>query len=151
MGASEDDHSLRLLKNTKSIYELAMESISLGVDLKTRVRSLLSDETVDYDQIARENRLLGPLDHPDPAHCLVSGTGLDHLGSAIARNAMHADMGELTDSMKMFNIGLESGKPQKGEVGAQPEWFYKGDGSCVVPPGHDFQIPAFSEDAGEEV
>ena len=30
-------------------------------------------------------RLLVPLDHPDPAHCLVTDTGLTHLGSAQAR------------------------------------------------------------------
>ncbi|MBF2974687.1 2-keto-3-deoxy-L-lyxonate dehydratase, partial [Pseudomonas aeruginosa] len=35
-------------------------------------------------------------------------------------------------------------------VGAQPEWFYKGDGGIVVRPGADFPLPAFAEDAGEE-
>jgi len=35
-------------------------------------------------------------------------------------------------------------------VGAQPEWFYKGDGSIVVRPNQAFQSPDFAEDAGEE-
>jgi len=32
---------------------------------------------------------LPPLDHPDPSHCHVTGTGLTHLGSAKNRDAMH--------------------------------------------------------------
>ena len=35
----------------------------------------------------------------------------------------------LTDSMKMFKMGLENGKPKAGEKGVQPEWFYKGNGT----------------------
>src|SRR5699024_1413550 len=38
----------------------------------------------------------------------------------------------------------------EGEVGAQPEWFYKGDGSIVVRPGADLPLPNFAEDGGEE-
>ena len=34
----------------------------------------------------------------------------------------------------MFKLGLEGGKPATGEVGVQPEWFYKGDGSILVAP-----------------
>ncbi len=37
--------------------------------------------------------------------------------------------------MRMFRMGLEGGKPTDGEIGVQPEWFYKGDGSCLVGPG----------------
>jgi hypothetical protein len=64
---------------------------------------------------------------------------------------MHnVDSNKLTDSMKMFNIGLEGGKPNKGEIGSQPEWFYKGDGSCIVPPEGTLEVPPFALDGGEE-
>jgi hypothetical protein len=43
--------------------------------------------------------------------------------------------------MKMFKLGLESGKPQEGREGAQPEWFYKGDGASVVAPETAFPHP----------
>ena len=33
----------------------------------------------------------------------------------------------------------------------QPEWFYKGDGRCVVPPGQPLELPAYALDGGEEV
>jgi hypothetical protein len=102
-----------------------------------------------------ERRLLAPLDHPDPAHCLVTGTGLTHLGSADARDSMHkkvAEQGEaaLSDSMKMFKWGLEGGKPAGGGVGVAPEWFYKGDGGIVTAPEQAFEMVDFAEDGGDE-
>ena len=57
---------------------------------------------------------------------------------------------QLTDSMRMFLMGVEGGKPAPGAVGAQPEWFYKGDGSHVVGPGSPLTSPAFAQDGGEE-
>ena len=68
---------------------------------------------------------------------MVSGTGLTHMGSAEGRDKMHkaAAGGHATDSMKMFLMGLEGGRPAPGAVGVQPEWFYKGDGSILVAPG----------------
>ena len=56
----------------------------------------------------------------------------------------------LTDSMKMFRMGLEGGKPKRGKAGVQPEWFYKGDGSFVAAPGAPLVSPGFAEDGGEE-
>ncbi len=90
--------------------------------------------------------MLTPVDHPDPAHCIITGTGLTHLGSAAARDGMHKKLSgakeELTDSLKMFQARLEGGKPKsKGEAGVQPEWFYKGDGSWLVGPGQPCRCP----------
>jgi hypothetical protein len=96
--------------------------------------------------------LLLPIDTPEPADTLVSGTGLTHLGSADGRDKMHkaAAAGHATDSMRMFLMGLEGGKPAPGEAGVQPEWFYKGDGSILVPSGAALEMPAFAQDGGEE-
>ncbi|MFP3365994.1 hypothetical protein R0J93_20295, partial [Pseudoalteromonas sp. SIMBA_148] len=110
----------------------------------------LSSECLDYASLVEKELLLPPLTHPDAARCLVSGTGLTHLGSADTRSAMHAASFEtndqqLTDSMRMFKLGVECGKPFKGQVGAQPEWFYKGDGNCVVAPETPLPWPSFAE------
>ena len=32
----------------------------------------------------------------------------------------------------------------------QPEWFYKGDGSCLVAPEQGLPMPGFARDGGEE-
>ena len=47
-------------------------------------------------------------------------------------------------------MGVEGGKPEGEGPGVQPEWFYKGDGSCLVAPGDDLEAPAFALDGGEE-
>src|SRR5262249_25096605 len=61
-----------------------------------------------------------------------------------------AETEKQTDSMRMFLEGLEGGKPAPGEVGQQPEWFYKGDGSQIVGPADPLVMPAFAKDGGEE-
>lgn len=154
VGLVVDEHSLATIKKADSVRELALEADRAGLSLAELVKDRRDDTPVDYAAIVAEGRLLPPLDHPDPAHCFVTGTGLDHLGSAQARDAMHAKLAaeaeSLTDSMKMFQLGLEGGKPPAGQVGVQPEWFYKGDGSVVAPPGGDLLSPPWALDGGEE-
>ncbi|CBV40923.1 AraD1 family protein [Halomonas elongata] len=150
----ESDDAVRPIRLAGGTYALARLAIASGQSLSAVIEMHLDDELVDYQQLIDECRLLPPLTHADPAHCLVTGTGLTHLGSADIRSAMHAkaqaDESELTDSMRMFKLGVEGGKPAAGEAGAQPEWFYKGDGDCVAAPEAPIPVPAFAEDAGEE-
>ena len=150
----EDERQVRLLDAEYGTYGLAQHAIREGQTLSAAAEAALTDTRLDYAKLIAEGRLRTPLSHPDPAHCLISGTGLTHLGSADTRSAMHAqaqaDEPELTDSMRMFKLGVEGGKPAAGETGAQPEWFYKGDGDCVVAPEAAMPVPAFAEDAGEE-
>jgi hypothetical protein len=61
-----------------------------------------------------------------------------------------SEIESLTDSMKMFRLGLKGGKPTGGEPGVQPEWFYKGDGSILRACGQPLVMPDFSQDGGEE-
>lgn len=137
-------------------HALATAAIAAGRGLEQEVAASRGTTLVDYDRLLREQRVLSPLHHPDPAHCLVTGTGLTHLGSAAARDAMHqnlkqqADAGTLTDSMRMFQWGVDGGIPAAGQAGAQPEWFYKGDGSILVAPGAALPSPDFALDGGEE-
>ncbi|MCS2608301.1 AraD1 family protein [Halomonas dongshanensis] len=150
----EDAQRVRGVDIEGGTYALARAAIAEGTSLEQAVRSRRSERRLDYQRLVDERRLLPPLTHPDPAHCLVTGTGLTHLGSADTRSAMHAKTqaseDELTDSMRMFKLGVEGGKPEDGQQGAQPEWFYKGDGQCVVAPEHPIASPFFAEDAGEE-
>jgi hypothetical protein len=150
----ESQDQLRIVEFDGGTYALAQAAIADGVSLMELIRRHYSHELVDYKQAIDRGQLLPPITHPDAAHCLVSGTGLTHLGSADTRDAMHAKLDEpvqtLTDSMRMFKLGLEGGKPEAGRVGAQPEWFYKGDGDIVVAPEQALPVPAFADDAGEE-
>lgn len=138
------------LKGVSSAYELAMRAIEEGVGIVELAESLVQGD-IDYEALAERGLLIAPLDHPEPHRMLVSGTGLTHLGSAATRDEMHVVVDDKkTDSMRMFDLGVESGKPGPGQVGAEPEWFYKGDGSCVVAPGKPLPMPAYAKDGGEE-
>ena len=154
VGVSSDDPcTLTLVAGFERVYDLAQAATRTGRGLESLVRASLGSDSVDYDRVVAERRLLTPLDHPDPAHCTVSLTGLTHLGSAKSRDQMHASaqtQTPQTDSMRMFSIGLEGGRPAAGEIGAEPEWAYKGDGHCIVPPEHPLPQPAFARDGGEE-
>jgi len=144
---------LQILGNTERVYDLALEAGRSGITLEAVVSSRLQDVWVKYEQVIAERRLLPPLDHPDPAHCFVTGTGLTHLGSAQARDAMHTEAASdepITDSMRLFRWGLDGGKPADGEISVQPEWFYKGNGYSIVSPEQPLPSPTFALDGGEE-
>ncbi len=143
----------RLVKGARTTLELALQAIESNISLRRLIADRALGRPVDLPRTLKERQVLAPIDHKDPAHVIVTGTGLTHLGSAEGRDAMHKDLADpakLTDSMRMFRLGLEGGKPKKRETGAQPEWFYKGDGSILAPPEGDFASPAFALDAGEE-
>ena len=138
-----------------TVYELALAAIKKGSSIAALVDRAKRAGTADPAQLYASGKVLSPIDHPDPAHLIVTGTGLSHLGSAATRDAMHAKVTgvaeeTLTDSMKMFRMGLEGGKPKPGKWGVQPEWFYKGDGSFVAAPGAPLTSPHFALDGGEE-
>ena len=152
-----DEPNLRLLAKIDSAYALAKEALRGEKSLGALARELATESTIDYDSVYQcesEWHLLSPIDVPgDPTRMLVSGTGLTHLGSATDRQAMHAanpQKTEMTDSMKMFQLGVEGGRPAKDEIGFAPEWFYKGNGSVLQPPFSPLTIPAYAEDGGEE-
>ena len=136
------------LTDTPSIRALALDALAAGTTLALLAETR-TGEAIDLSAIT----LLPPIDHEDPAHLIVAGTGLTHLGSAEGRDKMHkaASSGEqLTDSMRMFLMGVDGGKPDAGTAGVQPEWFYKGDGSILAAPDAPLAMPAFAGDGGEE-
>ena len=142
-----------IVRGAASTYALASEALATGRTLALVIAARGLGEAVDLAALAATGRLALPITHPDPAHLHLTGTGLTHLGSAATRNAMHAkpDGPEtLTDSMKMFRMGLEGGRPAPGSVGVQPEWFYKGNGFTAIAPGAALTSPGFALDGGEE-
>lgn len=150
LAASEGEKSW-LVEGVDRTYELALLAIQKGQSLADAARDR-AGAAVDLQAAHSDGRLLAPIDHVDPAHLYMTGTGLTHLGSAEGRHKMHqaAAAGDLTDSMRMFRMGLEGGKPSDGQPGVQPEWFYKGDGSGLVGSGAPLASPSFALDGSEE-
>ena len=153
----EEPH-LRCLVDVESVYDLAQLCLRDGLRLDEQAFVLAQGEVLDYDAIyagASEWQLLTPIDVPgDPSRLMIAGTGLTHLGSAKERQAMHlADVAKaetVTDSMRMFQWGVEGGRPAQGEIGVAPEWFYKGNGTMLRAPFTALTVPAYAEDGGEE-
>jgi hypothetical protein len=148
-----DGSEAAILRGTPSTYALAMDAAAGRRSVAALVAERGLGEAVDLPSLLAAGRVTLPITHPDPAHLHLTGTGLTHLGSASARDAMHAKLEgaeTLTDSMKMFRMGLEGGRPAAGQVGAQPEWFYKGNGHTAIAPGQPLTAPGFAEDGGEE-
>jgi len=142
----------RIVNGTTSVRELALDAHRAKRPLGALITERGLGNTVDIATLESEGRLLPPLDHTDPARCVIGITGLTHLGSAASRDAMHAKLKseDLSDSMRMFKLGVEGGKPADGQIGVQPEWAYKGDGDWVVAPGQPLTLPSYGEDGGDE-
>ena len=150
---------LVLLREVDSVFSLAKRALSEGRSLSDVAGHLMSNEVLSYDAVysgLSHWKLLAPIDVPgDPHRVHISGTGLTHLGSARDRQAMHVaatahEEAQMTDSMRMFEWGRQRGRPEEGEIGIAPEWFYKGDGSIVQAPFGPLPIPGHAEDGGEE-
>lgn len=144
---------LRLLTGFDSVYRIALLALEQERPVRQVVTEASVGETLEYDAVysgASGWRVLPCFDHPDePARCLISGTGLTHRKGAENRNAMHGGA-EVTDSMRMYDLGVEGGRPAHGSVGTAPEWFYKGTGAILKGHGESLEVPPFAEDGGEE-
>ncbi len=134
-------------RERKTIYELITSS-----DFRSKSDVLNYGKLLNQFPGDPNGWIIPPVDHPDPVHCIIAGTGLTHLGSMAQRNNMHKtdDEHQKTDSQKMFEMGLKDGKPKPGSIGVQPEWFYKGNGSILRGHNDFLDIPEFTEDGGEE-
>jgi hypothetical protein len=161
---------LRLLQSCSTVYELAHLAIQLNQQLRSHIEQLDSGDRLEYDDVyagRSDWKLLSPIDHPEPSRCFVTGTGLTHKGSAENRQSMHVATASQqnptidpqspapnpqppTDSMKMFQIGLEGGRPAAGQIGAAPEWFYKGVGTILRAHNQPLSVPSHGLDGGEE-
>ena len=156
MAAVEGD-TLRLLENVTSVYDAATAAIRNGSKLADLLRQHMGEATVPYDAVyegSSEWSLLPAFDHPEEqACCFVTGTGLSHQKSADNRQAMHVENAQeesVSDSMKMYQMGLKGGRPAPGTVGVQPEWFYKCNGTRLRAHNDPLEVPAFGFDGGEE-
>ena len=155
------------LTEVEATYDLAQRCLAAAKPMAAEAESLATAERLSYDEIYSGNsdwHLLPPIDMPGhPTRVLLAGTGLTHLGSARERQAMHlADQAKhpdapfvqeqpvATDSMRMFQWGVEQGRPAEGHIGIAPEWFFKGDATMLRAPFEPIEIPFHAEDGGEE-
>ena len=154
--AMVEGERLQLVRDLDSIHRAAHRALEGGIKLEEFVASALAVEHLEYPEVYWGKslwKILPAFDHPDePARCIVTGTGLTHRKSADNRQAMHAGEKQAapTDSMRMYQWGVEGGRPAQGRIGVAPEWFYKGCGTILRAHGEPLDVPAFGLDGGEE-
>lgn len=143
-----------LQRVTDAYRAAAKQNIALAAFLT----ELADQSAVRLEYVSLRNRLRPPVDLADPYRVLIAGTGLTHLGSMQSRDQMHTAEAKtasspeppMTDSRKMFEWGLQGGRPKAGTRGVAPEWFYKGNGTILRASGEQLEIPNFTHDGGEE-
>lgn len=149
-----DEPRLRPLATHRCTYDAARAALASGEPLESLIARDATGNHLGYDAIysgKSDWTLLPPFDHPtEAARCFVTGTGLTHKASAQSRQSMHGDPSVLTDSTKMYRIGLEGGRPERGRAGAAPEWFYKGIGTILRAHGEPLDVPPHADDGGDE-
>jgi hypothetical protein len=149
-----NEEELLLLQGYKSIYEIVLASLLNEKSIREIINKALSGDKLDYQKVWKGTtnwNWLPCFDHPNDVNaCMVSGTGLTHKASAENRNKMHDAAVTLTDSLKMYLMGEDAGKPQNGEIGVQPEWFYKGNGTVLKGHLANLDVPSYALDGGEE-
>lgn len=151
--ALADDTTLSLLGGFATAYDTAHAALAQGVPFAQFLSGLPVTSQLSYDDVYERRtawKVLAPFDHPEPARCLVSGTGLTHLASAETRQKMHLAGEQETDSMRMYRWGEEGGRPAQGRIGTAPEWFYKGSGLVLRAHDEPLTVHDFAEDGGEE-
>ncbi len=145
-----------LLNKYTSVYDIALAAIEKKTGITALTQNHISNEGLDYEAIYKgesEWKLLPSFDHPtDVTKVMLAGTGLTHKSSAENRQKMHNAETEnaMTDSMKMYLMGVKGGHPKSGSIGIQPEWFYKGNGSVLKAHNEALSIPSYGNDGGEE-
>ncbi len=125
VGVIEGDE-IHVVRATDTTRELALGAIAKGHGLVEEVLERGTDPSPhSYRQTLHDGRVLPPLDHQDPAHCLVSGTGLTHLGSASTRDKMHqkkaGEQAAMTDTVRIFQVGNRRWTSAGGHAGGRSQ------------------------------
>ena len=136
------------LKTSQDLYGLSLMAIAHKSSLVDILSSLDRQVPIDYLALLSSGRILPPIPHIDPLHILISGTGLTHTNSVLMRKDMHQT--RLTEAQNIFHNGLSDGKPDVGQLGAMPEWFFKGFGCQIKTSNQQLIIPQYVLEGGEE-
>ena len=153
-----DEPELRLLRpEYDSVFRFASRAINGGEAVSDLIELSLTGDKLFYDDIyygKSDWRLLPSFDQPDnPLSCMVSGTGLTHKANVEKSDQMQGVASRAsgrTDSQIMYQWGVEGGKPASGVPGAQPEWFFKGNGVTLKGHGEALDVPFYARDGAEE-
>ena len=146
----------RVVNGAKSVYSLALDAARSGSGLAALIERKGFGKTVDLDAAYRQGRL-HLADQPSRPGASAPHRHRPHasrLGIDPRRHAQEASRrrrGKPDRFHEDVPHGARGRQAQAmAQVGVQPEWFYKGNGTMAVAPGAPLFSPAFAKDGGEE-
>lgn len=142
----QEEQVFELNTNT---YSLVKHAIEHQVAIIEYAQTLTTGRVHQYNDLLTSNRLALPIHHTDPAHLIVTGTGLTHRNSMLARTSMQENTA-LTEAQKIYLMGVDHGRPSLADIGAVPEWFFKGFGSQIKASGQTLNLSVHMQGGGEE-
>jgi hypothetical protein len=153
LAAVNDSGLARKVEVADTLLDLAQAALAAGATLAEAAQAHPLGAEVDIAAALAEGRVLAPIDHPDPAHLVLTGTGLTHLGSAEGRDKMHkaAQAGETAHRL---HADVPDGRRRRQARGRRRSGaagvVLQGRRLARGRPGQALTSPAFAQDGGEE-
>ena len=153
VGQVSADGDVHAVANFERVYHLVSQAVAANAS----VASLLVFDDIavvePIDKLEIEGRLLPPVDHPDPHRQWVTGTGFSHIRAELQIDELaklDASTEPMTESVRLKHAALRDGRSRGDEPGLLNEFFIKGTGLSIVPPGGTLVAPAFCRGYSEE-
>ena len=144
----------RMVKGARSTLDLARQAIDEEVSLRKLIADRGVGKPVDLRRALKERRVLPPIDHKDPAHVFVTGTGLTHLGSAEGRDQMHRDLADPCQAHQTrcacSGSASMAANPEEGRRAPSRSGSTRATVRSLLAPEGDLKSPSFALDGGEE-
>ena len=137
------------LTTERNLYQIAFSAINKKLKIAEALNSIPCETPLSPSQLFQSIQFLPPINHSDPSHIIVSGTGLTHINSAMLRKSMHSNE-YLDPAQSIYMNGVNFGKSNETLAKAIPEWFFKGLGHNLKPTNTCLEIPSYSHGGGEE-
>src|SRR3546814_16207090 len=106
VAAIRDGRAAATVPGVSSTLDLARRALAEGTTLDALIRALGDGPPVDLATV----ELLAPIDHEDPAHLLLRGPGLTHLGSAVGRDKIHRAVDGWAHPPALVELPLQGGE-----------------------------------------
>ena len=146
LAVTRNSRDYSVLDTEKSLYTLVLDSLNKDELLEEFINKIpildviKKDDSIDF---------LFPISSENALNTIVSGTGLTHKNSVMTSDSMKLNK-DLNEAERIYLDGLNEGKPNEGNIGANPEWFFKGFGDQLYTSGDTLNVPPYALGAGEE-
>ena len=151
LGKFLNNQKIQISREPFLLFNAVLESVTSARALSELIELQLSDEILDVEKLQIENAFTFPVSHQHNDATWIGGTGLTHSNRALIRKVMEEiPENKLSDSQKIYQLGIKEGKLKAGISTARPEWFFKGHLCNARTHGQTLDVPWYDLGGGEE-